>query len=76
VIMEENLKTPNLKNSYGIKQEFSSPITPQQNGVVKRKNKVIREMARVMIHSKNLTQHFWEEAVNTACYIINSLLKA
>jgi transposase InsO family protein len=33
--------------SYGIKQEFSSPITPQQNGVVERKNRVIQEMALV-----------------------------
>jgi hypothetical protein len=57
--------------SYGIKQEFSSPITPQQNGVVERNNRVIQEMARVMIHSKNLAQHFWGEAVNTACHIIN-----
>jgi hypothetical protein len=28
-------------------------------------------MARVMIHSKNLAQHFWGEAVNIACHIIN-----
>jgi hypothetical protein len=28
-------------------------------------------MARVMIHSKNLAQHFWGEAMNTACHIIN-----
>jgi hypothetical protein len=52
-------------------EEFSSPITPQQNGVVERKNRVIQEMAHVMIHSKNLTQHFWGEAVNTACHIID-----
>jgi hypothetical protein len=32
---------------------------------------VIQEMARVMIHSKNLAQHFWGEAVNTAYHIIN-----
>jgi len=25
----------------------------------------------VMIHSRNLAQHFWGEAVNTACHIIN-----
>jgi len=56
---------------YGIQQEFSSPITPQQNGVVERKNIVIQEMARVMIHSKNLAQHFWGEVVNTPCHIIN-----
>jgi hypothetical protein len=30
-------------------------------------------MARVMIHSKNLAQHFWGEAVNTACHIINKV---
>jgi hypothetical protein len=28
-------------------------------------------MARVMIHSKSLAQHFWGEAVNTVCHIIN-----
>jgi hypothetical protein len=25
----------------------------------------------VMIHSRNLAQHLWGEAVNTACHIIN-----
>ena len=32
----------------GISQEFSAPITPQQNSVVERKNRVIQEMARAM----------------------------
>jgi len=67
----KNSKFKEFCLSYGIKQEFSSPITPQQNGVVERKNRVIQEMARVMIHSKNLAQHFWGEAVNIACHIIN-----
>jgi hypothetical protein len=30
-------------------------------------------MARVMIHSKNLAQHFLGEAVNIACHIINQV---
>jgi hypothetical protein len=67
----ENSKFEEFCHSYGIKHEFSSPTTPQQNGVVERKNRVIQEMARVMIHSKNLAQHFWGEVVNTACHIIN-----
>jgi transposase InsO family protein len=54
----ENAKFEDFSLSHGIKQEFSSPITPQQNGVVERKNRVIQEMARVMIHSKNLAQYF------------------
>jgi hypothetical protein len=68
----ENSKFEEFCHSYGIKQEFSSPIT-QQNVVVERKNRVIQEMARAMIHSKNLAQHFWGEAVNTACHIINKV---
>jgi hypothetical protein len=67
----ENSKFEEFYRSYGIKQEFSSPITLQHNGVVERKNKGIQEMVRVMIHSKNLAQHLWGEAVNTACHIIN-----
>jgi hypothetical protein len=62
----ENSKFEEFCLSCGIKQEFSSPITPQQNGVVERKNKVIQEMACVMIHSKNLAQHLWGQAVNIA----------
>jgi transposase InsO family protein len=54
----KNSKFEEFCLSYGIKQEFSSPITPQQNGIVKRKNRVIQEMARVMIHLRNLAQHF------------------
>jgi hypothetical protein len=66
----ENSNFEDFCNQYGIKHEFSSPITPQQNGVVERKNRVIQEMARVMLHAKQLAQHFWGEAVHTACHII------
>ena len=52
-------------------QEFSSPKTPQQNGIVERKNRVIQEMARVMLHNKKLPKSFWGEAVNTACHTLN-----
>ena len=40
--------------------------TPQQNGVVERKNRVIQEMARVMLLNKQIPQKFWGEAVNTS----------
>ena len=39
--------------------------------MVERKNCVVQEMARVMLHSKNIPQRFWAEAVNTAVYVIN-----
>ena len=33
----------------GIKHEMSCPRTPQQNGVVERKNRTLQEIARTMI---------------------------
>ena len=50
-----------------ISQEFSAPITPQQNGVVERKNMVIHKMARAMLHNKDVARNLWGEAVNTTC---------
>ncbi|KAL8109056.1 hypothetical protein AgCh_025230 [Apium graveolens] len=50
----------------GIVQEFSAARTPQQNGVVERKNRTLVEAARAMLHDANLSNSFWEEAVNNA----------
>ena len=67
----ENNKYEDLCASEGISHEFPSPITPQQNGVVEKKNRIIQECARVMLHAKKLPLYFWAEAMNTACYIHN-----
>jgi len=45
--------------------------TSQQNGVAKRKNRVIVEMARSMLNEKGLPNSFWAEVVNIALYILN-----
>ena len=58
-------------NSEGIAHEFSAPITPQQNGIVERKNRTLQEMARVMMLAQNIPTYFWAEALNTACHIHN-----
>jgi transposase InsO family protein len=57
----------------GIKHEFSSPYTPQQNGVVERKNRTLLDMARTMLDEYKTSDRFWAEAVNIACYAINRL---
>ena len=57
----------------GISQEFSASITPQQNGVVERKNRVIQEMARAMLHNKDMARNLWGEAVNTKCHTVNKV---
>ena len=48
----ENTKLATFCNDQGTYQEFSSPKTLQQNGIVERKNRVVQEMARVMLHNK------------------------
>ena len=50
----ENAKFETFCNEHGIKKEFLAPKTSQQNGVVERKNRVIQEMARVMLLNKNI----------------------
>jgi transposase InsO family protein len=57
----------------GIKHDFSSPYTPQQNGVVERKNRTLLDMARTMLDEYKTQDRFWAEAINTACYSINRL---
>jgi hypothetical protein len=39
----------------GIKHKFSSPYTPQQNGVVERKNRTLLDMARTMLDEYKTT---------------------
>lgn len=58
-------------NEIGIKHEFSAVRTPQQNGIVERKNRTIQEMARSMLLGRNVPRRFWAEAVNTACHTVN-----
>jgi transposase InsO family protein len=55
----------------GIKHAFSSPYTPQQNGVVERKNRTLLDMARTMLDEYKTPDRFWAEAINTTCYSIN-----
>jgi transposase InsO family protein len=57
----------------GIKHEFSSPYTPQQNGVVERKNRTLLDLARTMLDEYKTPDRFWAEAINTACYSVNRL---
>ncbi|GKF23351.1 putative ribonuclease H-like domain-containing protein [Tanacetum coccineum] len=54
----------------GIKREFSVVMTPQQNGVAKRRNRTLIEATITML----VDSTFWAEAVNTACYVLNRVL--
>jgi hypothetical protein len=57
----------------GIKHEFSAPYTPQQNGVVERKNRTLIDMARTMLGEYKTLKQFWSQVINTVCHAINCL---
>ncbi|WVZ50199.1 hypothetical protein U9M48_001476 [Paspalum notatum var. saurae] len=56
---------------HGIKHYTTAPYTPQQNGVVERRNQTVVEMAQCLLKSMDVPAAFWGEAVKTAVYILN-----
>lgn len=58
-------------SEHGIKHNTTTPYTPQQNGVVERRNQTVVEMARCLLKSMGVPPQFWGEAVKTAVYILN-----
>jgi transposase InsO family protein len=55
----------------GIRQQFTTAYTPQQNGVAERKNRTILDMVRTMFKEKNLPKEFWTEATACPIYLLN-----
>ncbi|KAK3895510.1 hypothetical protein Pcinc_000749 [Petrolisthes cinctipes] len=54
-----------------IKQEFSAPYSPHQNGTVERFWRTLSEMARCLILESKLPKELWTYAVKTAAKIRN-----
>nr|GEX22463.1 retrovirus-related Pol polyprotein from transposon TNT 1-94 [Tanacetum cinerariifolium] len=55
----------------GISHEVSSVRTPQQNGVVERRNQTLVEAARTMLIFSRAPLFLWDEAIVTACFTQN-----
>ncbi|GKC98852.1 retrovirus-related pol polyprotein from transposon TNT 1-94 [Tanacetum coccineum] len=53
-----NHKLEEFYDKKGISQNFSSPCTPEQNGVAKRRNETLIEVAKTMLNSANLPKFF------------------
>ncbi|KAJ9557228.1 hypothetical protein OSB04_011842 [Centaurea solstitialis] len=69
-----NVKLRFFLEEVGISHNFSAVRTPQQNGVVERKNRTLVEAARSMIAHSGVPPSLWAEAVSTACYTQNRTL--
>jgi hypothetical protein len=57
----------------GIKRHFTAPYSPQQNGVVERRNRTVMEMARALLKSMKIPGRYWGEGVRHAVYLLNRL---
>ena len=60
-------------DAQGIRQQFTGPYCPQQNGVAERTNRTVLESARSMLLGAALQGELWVEAFKTAVYLINRL---
>ena len=67
----KNTRIDELCDEFSIRHQFSAKYTPQSNGLVQRKNRTLIDMARSMLSEYNVSQSFWAEAINMACYCSN-----
>ncbi|GJY80084.1 retrovirus-related pol polyprotein from transposon TNT 1-94 [Tanacetum coccineum] len=56
------------------RKDLIVPRTPQQNGVVERRNRTLVEAARIMLIFSKAPMFLWAEVVATACYTQNRSL--
>ncbi|GKE91041.1 integrase, catalytic region, zinc finger, CCHC-type containing protein [Tanacetum coccineum] len=60
--------------SVEITHNTSVPRTPQQNGIVERRNRTLMEAARIMLIFAKALMFLWAKAVATTCYTLNRSL--
>ena len=60
-------------SSHGILHQSSYAYTPQHNEVVERKNRHLIKNAHTHLLHHKVPQHFWEDAILVACYLINRM---
>ncbi|CAA0357000.1 unnamed protein product [Arabidopsis thaliana] len=55
----------------GIKRHLAAPYTPQQNGVVERRNRTLMEMTRSILKHMRMPNYLWGEAIRHSTYLLN-----
>ena len=58
-------------HNQGIIHQVFSPYTPEQNGIVERRHRVIQELGITMLIYANIPKQYWVEAFSTAVFLIN-----
>ena len=55
----------------GIVVEFTTPYTPEQNGVAEQMNRTLLAIMRALIFEAGIPRTFWSYAAKITCYIRN-----
>ncbi|KAK9723642.1 hypothetical protein RND81_05G015100 [Saponaria officinalis] len=56
------------------KCETITPYASQQNRIVERKNRTLKDMMNAMLISSGMPTNMWGEAILSACFVLNRLL--
>ena len=62
-----------LCSNAGTCRQLTIPYNPHQNGIVKRKNRTICEVAKSMMHDQDLSTSLWAKSTSTFVYIHNRI---
>ena len=57
----------------GLLHKTSCAQTPQQNGVAKRKNRLILETARALLLRAHVLSRYWDDAIAMVVYLLNRM---
>lgn len=57
----------------GIARQFTAPYSPQQNGVVERRNRTVAAMTTSLLKGTKIPAFVWGEAVRHFIYLLNRL---
>ena len=57
----------------GVSHRISCPHTHQQNGAIERKHRHLVETALALLAQSCVPLRFWDDAILTACYLINRM---
>ena len=56
---------------HGIVAQYTTSSSPDQNGVVERRNRTLLDMVKSMLSSSKFPKFLWTEAFKIAVYILN-----
>ena len=67
----QSTKWTDFTKEKGIINEYTSPYSPEQNGIAERYNRTIIEHARATIIAKSIPIELWPYIIEATCYILN-----